>query len=49
MDTQTINKRMVCQMMENNRWMQDVMGDLTFTAHMQLMHLHVEVGNVHFT
>lgn len=45
-DTRTINRRTVGQAMVDNRWCFDVTGDLSFTTHMQLMHLGMVVNSV---
>lgn len=45
-DTRVKNRRTVQQAMDDNRWTQDVRGDLSFTAHMQLLHLNQAIHTV---
>ncbi|XP_073355143.1 uncharacterized protein [Aegilops tauschii subsp. strangulata] len=38
-DTRTRNRRKVEQALDNEAWLQDINGDLSFSAHLQLLHL----------
>ncbi|KAE8777809.1 Serine/threonine-protein kinase CTR1 [Hordeum vulgare] len=45
-DTRTRNRRTVLEALTNNRWLQDIHGNVSFTAQLQLMHLVHVIGSV---
>lgn len=46
-DTRTRNKRTVQEALTGESWMQDIRGDISFTAHIQLIHLRQAIATVH--
>lgn len=45
-DTRTRNRRTVSEGLDSGRWLHDVVGELTFVGHMQLVHLNLAINTV---
>ncbi|KAE8771722.1 hypothetical protein D1007_56372 [Hordeum vulgare] len=45
-DTRTRKRRTVQEALDNNRWLQDIHGNISFTVQLQLMHLGHAIGSV---